>query len=105
MNTILNFIGAMHSQTMCAMSPEHAVLHAQARDRKLRIFPGPEHPFGDHPRLVAWEPKPRQLRVKGALFQLPEGYEPMNPEAYIKRFGHRMDRPLPGGQTPPPSKK
>ena len=74
---------------------------AQARDRKLRIFPGPEHPFQDHPRLVAWEPAPRQLRVKGALFQLPEGYEPMNPEAYAKRFGHRMDKPLPGGRKPP----
>ncbi len=63
---------------------------AQGRDRKLRIFPSSEHPFQDHPRLVGWEPSPRKLRVKEPLFELPDGWEPMNPEAYLKRFGHRL---------------
>ena len=53
---------------------------AQARDRKLRIFPEGDHPFKDHPALVHWQPPPRKLRVKHPLWELEEGFEPMNPE-------------------------
>ena len=48
--------------------------------RKLRIFPGEQHPFADDPNLVPFEMPPRQLRNKGPLFVLPEGWEPMNSE-------------------------
>ena len=58
----------------------------QGRDRKLRIFPSADHPFQDHPRLIGWEPSPRRLRIKEPLFELPEGWEPMNPEARLR--GH-----------------
>ena len=34
---------------------------------------------------------PRKLRVKGELFELPPGFEPFNPAAYNKRFGHRLE--------------
>ena len=52
----------------------------QARDRKLRIFADADHPFKDHPRLVAWEPPHRALRRKRPLWELPDGFEPFNPE-------------------------
>ncbi len=58
---------------------------SQGRDRKLRIFPSSDHPFQDHPRLIGWEPGPRRLRIKEPLFELPEGWEPMNPEASRRR--------------------
>lgn len=54
--------------------------HVQSRDRKLRIFPDAEHPFQEHARLVPWQPPPRALRVKRPLWDLPEGFEPLNPE-------------------------
>lgn len=60
------------------------------RARKLRIFPGEEHPFADHPDLVPWEMPQRRRRIKEALFELPEGYEPLNSTVYRKRFGHML---------------
>lgn len=33
---------------------------------------------------------PRKLRVKGQLFELPEGFEAFNPDIYQKKFGHRL---------------
>ncbi len=62
----------------------------QERARKLRIFPDEEHPFVGDPRLVPWEMPPRKLRVKEWLFEVPEGFEPLNADAYRKRFGHLL---------------
>ena len=62
----------------------------QERARKLRIFSDDEHPFEEHPHLVPWEMAPRRRRVKEALFQLPEGFEPLNSTAYRKRFEHML---------------
>ncbi|KAA6424611.1 MAG: mitochondrial ribosomal L13 [Trebouxia sp. A1-2] len=62
-----------------------------ARARKLRIFPDEGHPFEKHPQLVAWEMPPRKLRANKEFYDLPEEYEPMNPEAYRKRFWHMMN--------------
>lgn len=63
----------------------------QARARKLRIFPNEGHPFEKHPQLVAWEMPLRKLRANKEFYDLPEEYEPMNPEAYRKRFWHMMN--------------
>ncbi|KAK9916633.1 hypothetical protein WJX75_005148 [Coccomyxa subellipsoidea] len=60
------------------------------RARKLRIYPGEEHPFADHPDLVPWDMPPRKRRIREALFELPEGYKPLNPTVYRKRFGHML---------------
>ncbi|CAD7698586.1 unnamed protein product [Ostreobium quekettii] len=56
----------------------------KARMRKLRLFPGDEHPFAPSD-LVPWEMPPRKLRDKGIGWALPEGFEPMNADAYLKR--------------------
>ena len=58
-----------------------------ARARKLRLFAGPDHPFGGDPRLVDWAPSPRQLRVKEASVVLPDGFVPLNPARFERRFG------------------
>ena len=58
--------------------------------RKLRIYPGPRHDFEGRPDLLPFTPPPRKLRAKGELFELPPGFEPFNPSAYFKRFGHRL---------------
>lgn len=55
------------------------------RMRKLRIFPGPEHAFKGV-ELVPWKMPPRKLQDKGLGWLVPEGFEPMNPEAYIRRM-------------------
>ncbi|KAK9837291.1 hypothetical protein WJX81_003791 [Elliptochloris bilobata] len=60
------------------------------RARKLRIFPDEEHPFVGDPRLVPWEAPPRKLRVKEGLFEVPQGFEPLNADAYRKRYGHML---------------
>lgn len=56
-----------------------------ARMRKLRVFPGPDHPFRGV-ELVPWNMPPRRLQDKGLGWLLPEGFEPMNPEAYMSRM-------------------
>jgi hypothetical protein len=67
------------------------------RDRllKLRIFPGSEHPFTGM-ELVPWEPPPRVCKDNRMGWSLPEGFEPMNPEAYVRRLRgsrrHQADR-------------
>ena len=70
----------------------------QSMARKLRIFLDERHPFEDHPSLVEFEMPPRKLRVKGDLLVLPPGFEPLNPEAYYKRYGHRLARMQQQGQ-------
>lgn len=34
---------------------------------------------------------PRKLRANKEFYELPDDYEPMNPEAYRKRFWHMMN--------------
>lgn len=60
--------------------------------RKLRIFHGERHDFEGHPSLLPFQMPPRKLREKGELFELPPGFEPLNPQAYFKRFGHRLGK-------------
>ena len=62
----------------------------QDRARKLRIFAGEDHPFKEHPQLVEWTLPPRRLRPDKDFYEIDEGHEPMNPEAYRKRFWHMM---------------
>ena len=52
----------------------------QSMARKLRIFPGGRHDFEGHPQLLPFTMPPRKLRVKGQLFELPDGFEPFNPQ-------------------------
>jgi hypothetical protein len=72
------------------MLPKNNLRRSMAR--KLRIFPEDAHPFQGLPELVKFEMPPRKLREKEELFVLPEGFEPFNPDAYYKRFGHRLER-------------
>jgi hypothetical protein len=62
----------------------------EARMRKLRVFPGPEHPFKGV-ELVAWQMPPRTLRDRGLGWVPPPGFAPMNPAAYAQRMrGSRL---------------
>lgn len=63
----------------------------QARARKLRIFPDEGHPFEKHPQLIQWQMPPRKLKPNKDFWELPEDCEPLNPEAYRKRFWHMMN--------------
>lgn len=75
-------------KAVAGMLPKNTL--RKARDRKLRIFADADHPFKDHLRLIAWEPPPRALRRKRPLWELPDGFQPFNPEAYLKRYGHQL---------------
>ncbi|GBF92078.1 hypothetical protein Rsub_04425 [Raphidocelis subcapitata] len=55
------------------------------RMRKLRVFAGPEHPYGATP-MVPWSMPPKQLEDHKLGWALPQGFEPMNPEAYARRM-------------------
>ena len=77
----------------------------QNRMCKLLLYPDEQHEL-DAASLVPWEMPPRKLRRKEGLFELPEGFVPMNKAAYSKRFGHMLPRqqiqhmqqqPAPGG--------
>lgn len=57
----------------------------EQRMRKLRVFPGPEHPFKGV-ELVPWQMPPRKLQDRGLGWVLPEGFEPLNPKAYLQRM-------------------
>ena len=60
------------------------------RMRKLRIFPGPDHPFKGV-ELVPWHMPPRQLQDRGLGWVPPQGFEPLNPKAYLQRMrGSRL---------------
>jgi hypothetical protein len=65
---------------------------AQAQARKLRIYAGEAHDFEGDARLAPFEMPPRNLRRKGQLLVLPDGFVPLNPEAYRKRYGHHLDK-------------
>lgn len=79
-------------QRRCTLHQHWKVLRGsvQERARKLRIFPDDQHPFANHPQLVPWDVPTRRRRVKEPLFQLPEGFEPLNSTAYRKRFEHML---------------
>lgn len=73
------------------MLPKNLLRKAQAR--KLRIFPEDSHPFEDHPALQVWDGlRERNIRIKGDLFELPEGYEPANPEAWWQNSGRLLEQ-------------
>jgi hypothetical protein len=61
------------------------------------VFLDAEHPFKADPRLVEQQLPWRRLREKEPVFIVPEDFVPMNPDAYIKRYGHRLK-----GNEPPP---
>jgi len=72
------------------MLPKNNLRRAMAR--KLRIFSGPDHDFVGEPGLVDFKIPARKLREKGSVLVLPDGFEPLNPEMYWKRFGHRIEK-------------
>jgi hypothetical protein len=55
------------------------------RLRKLRVFVGPEHPYGGTP-MVPWSMPPKQLEDHKRGWALPQGFEAMNPEAHARRM-------------------
>jgi hypothetical protein len=55
------------------------------RLRKLRVFVGPEHPFGDTP-MVLWSMPPKQLDDQKLGWAMPSGFVPMNAAAYARRM-------------------
>ena len=60
------------------------------RMRKLRIFPGPGHPFKGV-GLVPWAMPERRLQDRRLGWLPPRGFEPMNPAAYAQRMrGSRL---------------
>ncbi|KAL4457973.1 hypothetical protein ABPG75_012838 [Micractinium tetrahymenae] len=77
-------------EAVLGMLPKNNLRRSMAR--KLRIFPGERHEFEGHPALLPFQMPPRKLREKGELFELPPGFEPFNPQAYYKRFGHRLGK-------------
>lgn len=67
------------------MLPKNALRASRAR--RLRVFAGEAHPpFEGDARLVPWAPPPRTLRVKEAAPELPEGFAPLNADAFARRF-------------------
>ena len=55
------------------------------RMRKLRVFAGPEHPYGRMP-MVPWAMPPKRLEDHRRGWAVPEGFAPMNPAAYARRM-------------------
>lgn len=65
------------------MLPRNQLRHARAR--KLRLFPGDQHPGFDGSLLLPLAPPARSPRLKSPLpldFVLPEGLVPMNEEVF-----------------------
>ena len=78
----------------------------QVRTKKLRIYPDADHPFKGDPRLVEMIPQQKNVRSKEPLFSLPEGFEPMNRDAYRKRFSHMLPKQVSETlRTSPPASK
>ncbi|KAL4426999.1 hypothetical protein ABPG77_009560 [Micractinium sp. CCAP 211/92] len=84
-------------EAVMGMLPKNNLRRSMAR--KLRIFPGERHDFEGHPALLAFQMPPRKLREKGELFELPPGFEPLNTQAYFKRFGHRLGKQQQGSDA------
>uniref|UniRef100_A0A383VTZ4 Ribosomal protein L13 n=1 Tax=Tetradesmus obliquus TaxID=3088 RepID=A0A383VTZ4_TETOB len=70
-------------RTVYGMLPKNNL--RDARMRKLRVYAGPHHPFSGV-ELLPWHTPPRKLQDKGLGWLLPQGFEPMNPEAYAQRM-------------------
>lgn len=70
-------------RTVYGMLPKNNL--RDARMRKLRVYAGPQHPFSGV-ELLPWHVPPRKLQDKGLGWLLPQGFEPMNPEAYAQRM-------------------
>jgi hypothetical protein len=71
-----------------------------ARLRKLRVFPGPDHPFTQL-ELVPWSMPPKNYEDRGLGWVMPEGFTPMNPEAFQRRqLGMRLHK-LPAAARDP----
>ena len=64
----------------------------QNRMCKLLLYPGEQHEVQELD-LIPWEMPPRKLYRKEGVFELPEGFLPMNAAAYSKRFGHMLPKP------------
>ena len=83
--------GEVLRAAVMGMLPKNNLRRSMAR--KLRIYPGPQHEFeGTGVEIVDFEMRPRKLREKGGVLRLPEGFEPFNPQAYWKRYGHRLGK-------------
>ena len=80
--------GAVLRAAVLGMLPKNTLRREMAR--RLRIFAGPAHPFAGHPGAAPLELPPRKLREKGPMMEIPAGYEPLNPEAHARRYGHRI---------------
>jgi hypothetical protein len=64
------------------------------RMRKLRVFAGPDHPYGAALRAEPFEMPPRTLRDSRTGWVLPQGFAAMNPGAYARRLrGSRWAAP------------
>ena len=57
----------------------------KARARRLRIFCSAEHDFKGS-ELEMLEPPPRNIKPRVPLLDLPEGFAPVNTEAYNKKM-------------------
>lgn len=55
------------------------------RMRKLRIFPTAEHPFQEFP-TTGYQMPPRNVRDRRMGWAMPQGFVPMNPDAYLRRL-------------------
>ncbi|KAH7618828.1 putative 50S ribosomal protein L13 [Nannochloris sp. 'desiccata'] len=84
--------GEVLRAAVMGMLPKNNLRRSMAR--KLRIYPGPEHDYQnvDGLDVVNFEMPPRKLREKGSVLVLPPGFEPFNPHAYWKRYGHRLGK-------------
>lgn len=83
--------GEVLRAAVMGMLPKNNLRRSMAR--KLRIYPGPEHDLeGTGAEIVEFVMPPRKLREKGEVLELPEGFEPFNPQAYWKRYGHRLGK-------------
>lgn len=83
-------------KAVMGMLPKNNLRRAMAR--KLRIYAGPDHEFVDHPALVVHEMPPRKIRDKGDVFVAPEGFEPFNPDVYLKKI-QRMRGKVPSSAS------
>ena len=72
------------------MLPKNTLQHHRAR--KLRLFPGPEHPGFEPAQLAPFAMPPRLVRNKSGLpldFELPPGVKPLNHAVWEKEVAQR----------------
>ena len=71
----------------------------KARARRLRIFAGAEHDF-EGAELETLEPPPRNVKPRVPLLDLPDGFAPVNAEAYNKKMRLYGLKEFPVGASP-----